>query len=181
MPVLAHPDFFADVRVNAVFNGKGLAGIHNFWSFDEEYSESTFASADKNGDGILSKKECEWLKKTVVDDLAKNNYHNYVLVSSDFIKAQKILNFKAFMENGHLVFDFLVEFTVPVTADYTMLVIVVNDQTNYMSMTTDMDSSGVEAPSNIVVEYFADNLDGLTLFRPFRSDIKGLFVRFKTK
>ena len=46
-------------------------------------------------------------------------------------------------------------------------------------MTTDMENADVDAPDAMDVEFFPDNLKGLTLFRAFMSDTEGLFLRFK--
>ena len=62
-----------------------------------------------------------------------------------------------------------------------MLVIVVADPSNYIQMTSDMENAGVESPDNLEVEYFSDGLDGLSLFKAFRSEIEGLYLRYKKK
>ena len=97
------------------------------------------------------------------------------------MKARKIRNFKASMVKGKLVLDFVVDFSMPATADWTMLVVVVADPTNYIQMTSDMENADVDAPKSLEVEYFADALDGLSLFKAFRSEIEGLYLRFKKK
>jgi hypothetical protein len=62
-----------------------------------------------------------------------------------------------------------------------MLVVVVADPTNYIQMTSDMENADVDAPKSLEVEYFADALDGLSLFKAFRSEVEGLYLRFKKK
>jgi hypothetical protein len=44
-----------------------------------------------------------------------------------------------------------------------------------------MENADVDAPKSLEVEYFSDALDGLTLFKAFRSEIEGLYLRFKKK
>jgi hypothetical protein len=80
-----------------------------------------------------------------------------------------------------LVLDFVIEFAAPVVADYSMLVIVVADPTNYVQVTCDMEGADVAAPQAIDVEYFADGLEGLSLFRAFLPYVEGLYLRFKKK
>ena len=77
--------------------------------------------------------------------------------------------------------DFVSEFSMPVGPDWTMLVVVVSDPSNYIQMTSDMENAEVDSPATIEVEYFSDALDGLTLFRAFRSEIEGLYLRYKKK
>jgi hypothetical protein len=102
-----------------------------------------------------------------------------VLKETSFLQAGKIESFSAEMKNGKLVLDFKIAFFVPVASDYTMLVIVVSDQTNYIQMTVDMENADVDAPDAMDVEFFPDNLKGLTMFRAFMSDTEGLFLRYK--
>ena len=147
----AHPHVFADVTVKAVFDQNGFTGVQNQWAFDEVF----------------------------LGPLEQNNYYNYVQFGTKFLRAEKIENFSVKMKNGKMVLDFKVAFSVPATSDYTMLVVVVSDITNYIQMTTDMENADVDAPDAMDVEFFPDNLKGLTLFRAFMSDTEGLFLRFK--
>ena len=175
---MAHPHVFADVSVVAEFGPGGFTGIKNHWVYDELYSAAMAASMGYDGKAF-SKEANEKLKAAILGPLQESNYYNYVQIEADFLKAEGVKNFKATMKDGKLVLDFTVKFTVPVTADYTMLVIVVSDPTNYIQMTTDMENADVNAPDGLDIEFFADGLNGLTLFRAFRSDIQGLFLRFK--
>ena len=165
----AHPHVYTDVTVKAVFDRDGFVGVWNHWVYDEMYSAAMSASVG-NPDEI---------KKAVLGPIASSNYYNYVLVGTSFLQARDIKNFKAEIKNGKLVLDFMVAFSVPAKSDYTMVTIVVNDPTNYIQMTTDMDNADVDAPDEMDVEFFADNIKGLTLFRAFSSGVQGLFLRFK--
>ena len=175
----AHPHVFADVTVKAVFDQNGFTGVQNQWAFDEVYSTAMVASADADGDGKITGKEADRMKDLVLGPLEQNNYYNYVQFGTKFLRAEKIENFSVKMKNGKMVLDFKVAFSVPATPDYTMLVVVVSDITNYIQMTTDMENADVDAPDAMDVEFFPDNLKGLTLFRAFMSDTEGLFLRFK--
>lgn len=175
----AHPHVFADVTVQAVFDETGFIGVQNHWEYDEIYGTSMFAAADANDDGSLSKKELESLKIAVLDPLAKQNYYNYVLSGTNFLPALNVENFQATKKNGKLVLDFLIRFSVPVSNEYKFLVIVVDDPSNYIQVTSDMGNSDAKAPDAIDVEYYDDSLEGLTMMKSFRSDVEGLYVRFK--
>ena len=177
----AHPHVFADVKVKVLYDATGFVGVENRWSYDEIYSAAMLSSVDKNGDGKISADEQPLLQTAILGPIEKNNYYNYVQAGSDFLKARKIRNFKASMVKGKLVLDFVVDFSMPATADWTMLVVVVADPTNYIQMTSDMENADVDAPKSLEVEYFADALDGLSLFKAFRSEIEGLYLRFKKK
>lgn len=175
----AHPHVFADVTVQAVFDETGFIGVQNHWEYDEIYGTSMFAAADANGDGLLSGKELESLKNAVLAPLAGQNYYNYVLSGTKFLKTTGVENFQAKNKDGRLVLDYLVRFSIPVSKDYQFFVVVVADPTFYISVTTDMENSGAKAPDAMEVEYYDDNLEGLTLMKSFRSDVEGLYVRFK--
>lgn len=175
----AHPHVFADVSVKAVFSQDAFTGVQNHWVFDEVYSAAMVASADADGDGKITGKEANEIKKLVLDPLKQSGYFNYVTVESKFAPAKKIEGFSATVKNGKLVLDFKVAYSILATSDYTMLVIVVSDQTNYIQMTTDMENADVDAPDGLDVEFFPDEVRGLTLFRAFRSDTEGLFLRYK--
>lgn len=175
----AHPHVFADVTVQAVFDETGFIGVQNHWEYDEIYGTSMFAAADANDDGSLSKKELESLKIAVLDPLAKQNYYNYVLSGTNFLPALNVENFQATKKNGKLVLDYLIRFSVPVSNEYKFLVIVVDDPLNYIQVTSDMGNSDAKAPDAIDVEYYDDSLEGLTMMKSFRSDVEGLYVRFK--
>lgn len=175
----AHPHVFADVTVQAVFDETGFIGVQNHWEYDEIYGTSMFAAADANDDGSLSKKELESLKIAVLDPLAKQNYYNYVLSGTKFLPALNVENFQATKKNGKLVLDFLIRFSVPVSNEYKFLVIVVDDPSNYIQVTSDMGNSDAKAPDALEVDYYDDSLEGLTLMQDFRSYVEGLYVRFK--
>ena len=177
----SHPHVFADVSLEVVYDGKGLAGLHNVWTYDEMYSAAMLAAVDENADGKISGKEIDAIKNAILGPIRKNNYFNYVLAGTDFLKVMDIADFKVSMSGRKLVLDFKSVFSLSSHADWTMLVVVVADPTNYVQMTSDMENASVESPENIEVEYFSDGLQGLTLFRAFRSDVEGLFLRFKNK
>ncbi len=179
--VFAHPHVFADVTVKILYDQAGFCGIRNHWVFDEIYSAGMVASVDKNGDGKLSPDEGAGLEPAVLGPIERNNYYNYVQAGADFLKVSRIKDFKASLSKGKLVLDFVTEFSKPAESDWTMLVVVVADPTNYIQMTTDMENAVVDAPKTIEVEYFSDALEGLTLFKAFRSEIEGLYLRYKKK
>ena len=177
----AHPHVFVDASVKVLFNENGLSGVQNRWVYDEVYSRATIASVDENDDGKLSVEEGEGLKSIILGEVARSNYFNYVQSGSVFLGAKAVTDFKASVKNGRLVLDFVVVFTAPVGADYSMLVIVVADPSNYVQVTADMENADVAAPESIDVEYFFFFLEGLSLFRAFLPYVEGLYLRFKKK
>ena len=177
----AHPHVFVDATVKALFDENGFTGIQNRWVYDEIYSSATIASADLNGDGKFSSEELGILESIVFSEAVKSNYFNYIQLGSNFLKADPVRNFKASVKQGRLILDFVVGFSIPAGSDYTMLVIVVADPSNYIQMITDMEKADVSAPENLEVEYFSDSLEGLSLFKAFLPYVEGLYLRYKKK
>lgn len=175
----AHPHVFVDASVIVQFNENGLTGVKNRWVYDELYSTAMMSSVDADKDGVLSNAEIQQLQKNTIGQFADNNYYNYVVLGSSFLKAEKVSNFTAKYEKKRLVLEFEVGFTAGVKKDYTMLVVVVSDPSNYILMTTDMENADVDAPESLDVDFFNDDLKGLTLFRAFKSKIEGLYLRYK--
>jgi len=178
-PGFCHPHVFVDATIQVMFNKSGFSSIKNHWVYDELYSSAMISSGDKNGDGKISAEESPWFQRVILEELAGNNYFNYVQCGKDFLRAEKIQNFRASVQDGRLALDFEVVFNQPVSKDYTMLVVVVADPTNYILVTSDMEKSGADGPDEIDVEFFNDGLDGLTLFRAFLPSTQGLFLRYK--
>lgn len=178
---LAHPHVFVDAGVTVLYDASGFSGVKNRWVYDDVYSAAMMSSVDKNDDGKLSADEVKLLESAILGPIEKNNYYNYVQAGSVFLRASGVKDFKASLAKGKLVLDFVVSFSMPAKNDWTMLVIVVADPTNYIQMTTDMENAVVKSPESLEVEYFADALDGLTLFKAFRSEIEGLYLRYKKK
>ena len=183
--VCAHPHVFVDAKIKVMFDNAGFSAVKNHWVYDEIYSSAMMSSGDADGDGKISESENKWFCETILGPLKEFNYYNYVQSGSVFLKAQGLPNFKASFKNGRLILDFDVKFTSPADpsggADYTMLVIAVADPSNYIQVTADMENADVDGPESFDIEFFNDGLQGLTLFRAFRSDIEGLYLRFKKK
>lgn len=179
--IYAHPHVFVDVNIKAVFDNTGFAAIENHWVYDELYSSAMMSSGDADGDGKISDSENKWFLETILNPLKEFNYFNYIQSGTAFLKVQRLSNFKASFKNNRLVLDFETKFSIPAGSDYTMVVIAVADISNYFQVTADMENADVEGPDSLDIEFFNDGLRGLTLFRAFRSDIEGLYLRFKKK
>ncbi|WP_298767787.1 DUF1007 family protein [uncultured Fibrobacter sp.] len=177
----AHPHVFVDASIVVFFDETGFAGVRNQWVYDELYSVAMMSTGDADGDGNISQKENEWFCKAILGPLRESNYYNYVQMGSDFLRVRDIRNFKATFRNNRLVLNFEAVFSGPATSDYTMLVMTVADPTNYIQITTDMEKADVSGPESLEIEFFNDALQGLTLFKAFRSDIEGLYLRYKKK
>lgn len=177
----AHPHVFVDATIKVLFDETGFVGIQNQWVYDELYSVAMMSSGDADGDGKISDKENTWFCDAILGGLRASNYYNYVQMGSAFLKVRELKNFRATFKNNRLILNFETRFSGPATSEYTMLVMTVADPTNYIQITTDMEKADVDGPESLEIEFFNDALEGLTLFRGFRSDIEGLYLRYLKK
>ena len=178
---IAHPHVFVDATVKVLFDQNGFSAVKNHWVYDELYSMAMMTSGDKDGNGIISDEENQWFCDAIMEPLRKSNYYNFVQMETSFLRVQELKNFRATFKNNRLILDFEARFSASVKEDYTMLVVAVSDPSNYIQITADMEKADVDGPDSIDIEFFNDALSGLTLFRAFRSDVEGLYLRFKNK
>jgi len=177
----SHPHVFVDATVKVLFDQNGFSAVKNHWVYDELYSMAMMTSGDKDGNGIISDEENQWFCDAIMEPLRKSNYYNFVQMETSFLRVQELKNFRATFKGNRLILDFDAKFSAPVKEDYTMLVVAVADPSNYIQITADMEKADVDGPDSIDIEFFNDALSGLTLFRAFRSDVEGLYLRFKNK
>ena len=177
----AHPHIFVDAQASLIFNTDEFVGVQNRWEFDLIYSQAMIASADKNQNGHCEKNELDFLEEKNIKPYLAFSRFNYLGDGNQFYNPKEIQNLKASISaEGKLVLEFLNAFHIPgISNDYTMLVLVVNDPSNYISITIDMEKSTVQSPKEMDVEYFVDALDGLTQFKNFSRQVKGVYVRYK--
>jgi len=176
----AHPHIFIDATANLIFDDNGLEGVLNTWKFDLIYSQAMIAAVDKDQNGIFDAAETAEFKKQIVDPAKQFSGFNYLGDGTIFFVPKGTKDLKASVKNGKLVIQFLNQFDIPVKSnDYTMLLLAVTDPTNYIQITIDMEKCEVKAPKSIDVEYFVDSLKGITLFKNFSANVKGLYVRYR--
>ncbi|PWL01980.1 ABC-type uncharacterized transport system substrate-binding protein [Hallerella porci] len=177
----AHPHIFIDATTDVIFNETEFVGVQNSWTFDPIYSQAMFATGDKNGDGKIDESELSFFQKKAIDEFISFSRFNYIGDGTQFYIPKEIQNLKVFLnKENRLVIQFLNAFHIPAnSSDYTMIVLVVNDPSNYISITIDMEKAQVKSPSNLEVDYFVDALEGLTQFQNFSKTVKGLYVRYK--
>jgi len=178
---IAHPHVFIDAKVDMVFDNHEFVGVQNRWEFDLIYSQAMIAAADKNNNGKFETAELKLYEEQIVEAAKEYSRFNYIGDGTHFFSPKEAKNIKASVSaEGKLVVEFLNTFHIPSNPnDYTMLVLAVTDPTNYILITVDMEKSEINAPDAMDVEYFVDALDGLTLFKNFSGNVKGLYVRYQ--
>lgn len=107
-PALAHPHAFIAQDTVLVFDDKGLAGFHIYWTFDEMFSAMIAQDFDPDKNGRLDKKEIATIKEKAFEYIATHNYYINIKINSRPFAVKFIKNFKARLENGKLIYDFFV-------------------------------------------------------------------------
>lgn len=177
--IWAHPHIFVDSRLSLDFDASGLRGVRNHWTFDLLYSQAILAGLDADHNGKLSPAEQQRTQKEVIEPMKRFNYFNHVVLGSAFLEAPKLLSFEASIDKGRLNCSFVLPYRAPAGADYSMLLVVLADPANYTQMTAMLDSTRIEAPRSLEVEWFVDQVGDMTLFKGLPMATQGVFLRFR--
>lgn len=179
--VFAHSTVMVEVGFSAVFDETGFSGVRNHWVYDEESSREILYKAF----GVDSLPNDTLASQIVFDNIfekaSEKNYYCYVLNGAEFVPATGVSSFKVTYKAKKIVLDFIVNFSIPARDEYTMIVAVVSDQTNAIMMDLITDKVGASFPKSLDVEYFYDFVHGMTMMKAFRSEVEGLFLRFRTR
>jgi len=104
--LFAHPHTFIEVHPTVEFKDKKTSSIHFKWVLDEMSSSMLIMEVDKDGDGVISKRENASLQKEYFFIFEDYSYYTYIKVDGKLIKPLKAINFKATIENHKLCYSF---------------------------------------------------------------------------
>jgi ABC-type uncharacterized transport system substrate-binding protein len=104
----AHPHVFIEQNLKIVFDEKGMAGFNVHWIFDDMFSIMICEDHDVNKNGILEKTEVASIKAKAFSYIAEFNYFIYVKINNTPFKVTYITDFSAKLDNGKLIYDFLI-------------------------------------------------------------------------
>lgn len=175
----AHSKVVVDVKLTALFNEAGFAGVKNHWVYDENSSKEFLLENFGVESIAFNAKTSEAAFDEILGKARERNYYCYVLKGAEFLPASGISDFKIAYESKKIIIDFVVNFSIPVQDDYTMIVVVISDQTEALMMNVDMDKVDALFPKSIEVEYFYDFVRGLTMMKAFAPETEGLFLRYR--
>jgi ABC-type uncharacterized transport system substrate-binding protein len=125
----AHPHIFIDTKLNFVFDGKGLAGIVEEWTFDNMTGAMTFEDFDKNKNGKFEPAEVAKVKKEAFDALKEFGYFNQIVIDGKKFTVKFIENFKVFSRKGKLLYSFFVPCHVTATKANKKISVSLSDPT----------------------------------------------------
>lgn len=109
LPLFAHPHTFIDVYPSITFKDGIAKKIHFMWKIDEMTSSMLIMDVDSNGDGKLSKKESEFIKKEYFSIFKDYNYYTFIKIKGKNIVFPKAKNFIATIENHQVCYSFDIE------------------------------------------------------------------------
>ena len=102
----SHPHTFIEVHPTIEFKDNKTSSIHFKWVLDDMSSAILIMELDKNGDGMISKRENDFIQKEYFSIFEDYSYYTHIKVDSKLIKTLKAENFKATIENHKLCYSF---------------------------------------------------------------------------
>lgn len=113
--LFAHPHGFVECTFSFVMDNQGLVGFKQRWVLDEMTSVSVLDVVDANRDGSLSAEEKSALRDLSVNSLLEYHYFTVARIQGQEYPVKEIRDFTAELQNGKLVYDFLVPCRVKVS------------------------------------------------------------------
>jgi len=177
--VNAHPHVFIVQRLNLVFDEKGLAGIKVRWKMDDMFASMIAEDHDQNRNGTLEPDEVQSVRENAFIFIKEFNFFTYIKIDNRPFQIKFIRDFNATLENGRLVYEFLIPCHVTATDAYKKVSVSTYDPSYYtaiffaknnpVSLTTadafELKTSIREDPDTKI--YF-DMIHPWTLFMEFR-------------
>jgi ABC-type uncharacterized transport system substrate-binding protein len=106
--VLAHPHVFIVQRLNVVFDEKGLSGIKVRWKFDDMFASMIAEDHDLNRNGKLEAGEVQEVKEKAFSFISEHSYFTFIKIDNVPFQVKFVRDFSAILENGKLVYEFLI-------------------------------------------------------------------------
>jgi len=104
----AHPHIFIEQRLTAVFDDKGLAGIHVNWLFDDMFSSMIVADHDINKNQSLEPGEVVEIKAKAFSFIAEYHYFFTVAIDGLPFTVNYVTDFNAELDQGRLTYTFFI-------------------------------------------------------------------------
>ncbi|SDZ77958.1 ABC-type uncharacterized transport system, substrate-binding protein [Desulfuromusa kysingii] len=131
----AHPHVFVDNHMAFDFDAKGIAGIEVMWVFDDMFSAGILLDYD-DGDGFLSAQEIRAIKAEAFDNLKEYGFFFRIQIDGNLFPVKFITDFTAAVRGGALVYRFTVPCHVSAAATPKVIDVLVEDETNFVSIMT---------------------------------------------
>lgn len=110
----AHPHIWINDVTTFVFEDRALVGLRHHWQFDEFFSSFVIEEHDHDGDGAFNPDELASLRAGAFDNLRDVDYFTHVRVAGEALQLDAARDFSARIEDGVLIYDFLLPLPEPV-------------------------------------------------------------------
>jgi len=148
----AHPHIYIEPSIEIIFDDLGLNGFKNTWVFDGMYSELIIEEYDKNKNRFFENKEIDCIKEKSFSNVKNQSYFNRIKIGKTKKIVKEVLDFNANIENGNVVYSFMVPCRI-VAKNYPQFVsISVYDDSYYISLDFDCDGC-LSVKSNKNIKY----------------------------
>jgi ABC-type uncharacterized transport system substrate-binding protein len=130
----AHPHVFIVQRLNLVFDEKGLAGIKVRWKMDDMFASMIAEDHDRNRNGTLEPDEVQSVRENAFIFIKEFNFFTFVKIDGRPFKVNFIRDFNATLENGRLVYEFLIPCHVTAADTYKKVSVSTYDPSYYTAI-----------------------------------------------
>ena len=104
--LFAHPHTFIEVYPTLEVKDSKFKTIHFKWVLDEMTSTILIMELDTNGNGVIDKKENDYIEKEYFSMFKPYSYYTYIKKDSKNIKLPAPKNFKATIEKNRICYSF---------------------------------------------------------------------------
>jgi len=132
--VRAHPHVFAVQRLNIVFDDRGLAGIGVRWKFDDMFANMIAADHDVNQSGKFEANEVRAVEEKAFSFISEYSYFNFIKIDNTPFQVKFVRDFRAILENGELVYEFLIPCHVTATSRFKKVSVASYDPSYYIAI-----------------------------------------------
>lgn len=130
----AHPHIFIVQRLEAAFDGKGLAGFNVRWKFDDMFAGMIAEDHDRNHNGRLEPDEVQSIRENAFSYLAEFNYFVFIKIENKPFKVKYTTDFTATLEDGRLEYRFFVPCHVRATRNVKKITVATYDPSYYSAI-----------------------------------------------
>ncbi len=143
----AHPHVFVDARVMLLFDGDGLAGFREEWTFDEMFGEFILGDYDANGNKRFEPAEIAKIKAEAFDNLKDHAYFHIVKLNGKPFDVKWVTDFTVRLKEGRVVYGFTIPCHVKVEMPSLEVSLSLSDPTIYTDIVFTKDSPQTDGNS----------------------------------
>jgi ABC-type uncharacterized transport system substrate-binding protein len=136
---LAHPHVWIEGVSTFVFEGREIVAIRHTWRFDDFFSALLIDDHDVDGDGTFDEVELASLKESAFANLEEYDYFTHVRIDGRPTPTREVDAFRAWVDEGALVYEFDVVLPEPVDPATTDFRAGVYDEEFYVEIMLDED------------------------------------------